>query len=399
MKTGLYIAGSGKDAGKTTISLGLVSNFIEQFPGKVAFMKPLGQKSTIVDGSTVSQDSHLLENALGLDMAIRYSAPFSTSSGAAEKFITTGEPADLRKKVYKAYKYLHSHYKMVVVEGTGHPGVGSVFNLSNAEVASLYDIPVILVLGGGIGSTIDRFSMSVAPFEKAGVRILGVIINKILPAKEEKVKRILSKWFEGKGIPIFGFIPYHTSLSNPSLGVLSREMGAETLFMKKESNLDHISGFITAFGSTEEVLKSLHNNPYSALVVSEGRKNVIDSIIARKLSGIMDGSPSALILCGNSKTDPWIINACKKASLPLLKAEGPFEKTVRKIQHKVFKVEPEESQKIEEIIRLVKEKVDMEMIYKSMISPAPVKELGEEGIINKILRTPFKMLGRFISKK
>lgn len=399
MKTGIYIAGSGKDAGKTTISLGVVSHFNSQFPEKVAFMKPLGQKSTIVDGSMVSQDSHLLDNALGLDLSIRYSAPFSTSSGAAEKFITTGEPADLRKKVYKAYKYLHSRYKMVVVEGTGHPGVGSVFNLSNADVASMFNIPVILVLDGGIGSTIDRFNLCMVPFEKAGARILGVIINKILPAKEEKVKAVLSDWFEKKGIPIFGFIPFHNTLSSPSLGVLSREMGAETLYMKKESNLDHITGFITAFGNSDEVLKSLHDNPYSALVVSEGRRNVIDSVLARKLSGIMEGSPSALILCGSRDTDPWIINACKKASLPLLKAEGPFEKTVRKIQHKVFKVEPEESKKIEEIIRLVKDKVDMERIYRFLTSPTPAKVKIDDGILKKAFRTPLRVLGRIIGKK
>ncbi|MCK5221969.1 MAG: AAA family ATPase, partial [Candidatus Aminicenantes bacterium] len=190
MGFGVYIAGGGKDAGKTTLSLGLVSYFKKLFPGDVAFMKPLGQKSTIVDGSSVGQDSYLLDNAMELGIPVKYTAPFSTSSGAAEKFIKTGEPADLKKNIRKSFNYLSSKYKVVVVEGTGHPGVGSVFNLGNAEVASMLGTPVILVLNGGIGSTIDRFNLCVEPFRNKRIKILGVIINKILPEKEEKVRSV-----------------------------------------------------------------------------------------------------------------------------------------------------------------------------------------------------------------
>ncbi len=126
---------------------------------------------------------------MDLGIPVKYAAPFSTSSGAAEKFIKTGEPSDLKKKIRRSYNYLNSKYKYVVVEGTGHPGVGSVFNLSNADVASMLDIPVVLVLNGGIGSTIDRFSLCVEPFRSRKVKLLGVIINKVLPEKMDKVNR------------------------------------------------------------------------------------------------------------------------------------------------------------------------------------------------------------------
>ncbi|MCK4890296.1 MAG: AAA family ATPase, partial [Candidatus Aminicenantes bacterium] len=246
MKYGVYIAGGGKDAGKTTISLGLVSYFKKVFKDDVAFMKPLGQKSTIVDGSSVGQDSYLLDNAMELGIPVKYTAPFSTSSGAAEKFIKTGEPADLKKNIRRSYNYLNSKYKIVVVEGTGHPGVGSVFNLSNADVASMMGIPVILVLNGGVGSTIDRFSLCIEPFRSKKVKLLGVIINKILPGKEEKVKSVLSEWFDSIGVPVLGYVPYMNTLSSPSLGVLSREMGAETLYLNKELNMKSVSGFNSA---------------------------------------------------------------------------------------------------------------------------------------------------------
>ncbi len=39
MNYGIYIAGGGKDAGKTTLSLGLVSYFKEHFPGQCSIYK------------------------------------------------------------------------------------------------------------------------------------------------------------------------------------------------------------------------------------------------------------------------------------------------------------------------------------------------------------------------
>lgn len=398
MKNGIYIAGGGKDAGKTTISLGLVSYFKKIFQDDVAFMKPLGQKSTIVDGSSVGQDSYLLDNAMELGIPVKYTAPFSTSSGAAEKFIKTGEPADLKKNIRKSYNYLSSKYKAVVVEGTGHPGVGSVFNLSNAEVASMLGIPVILVLNGGIGSTIDRFSLCIEPFRNKKVKLLGVIINKILPEKEEKVKSILSEWFGSIGVPVLGYVPYLNTLSSPSLGVLSREMGAETLYLNEELNMKSVTGFNSAFGNSEEVLKMIAAEPERALVASVGRADVIESVLARKLSGVFSDGPSAMILCGKDEIDDWIIEACKKAELPLFRSNAPFERTVKKIHHKIFKVEPGESKKIGNIVELIGSSVDMDKIKDLLNEPFKKDESDEGSIIGKVLSTPFRILAKLFKR-
>ena len=41
-----------------------------------------------------------------------------------------------------------------------------------------------------------------------------------------------------------------------------------------------------AFGNTEEILKMIADEPDRALVVSAGRIDVIESVLARKLSGV-----------------------------------------------------------------------------------------------------------------
>ncbi|MCP4647189.1 MAG: AAA family ATPase, partial [bacterium] len=227
MAKGLYIAGAGKDAGKTTLSLGLLEEFRRILPSGVAFTKPLGQKTTLVEGEQVGQDSWFVDRALDMGLSLENSAPFAASPGSAARYIKLGEPSGLAGRIRRAYKALGKKGRMVLVEGTGHPGVGCVFDLSNARVAKILGTPVILVLDGGIGSTIDRFSLCASMFYHYDVPILGVVINRIIPAKMESVKFLLGKWFAERDIPVFGYIPYEDSIARPSLGIIQRAIGAE----------------------------------------------------------------------------------------------------------------------------------------------------------------------------
>lgn len=399
MNLGIYIAGGGKDAGKTTLSLGLVSYFKDRMPGGAAFIKPIGQKTVTQEGATVGQDSYFLDHALRLGLSLEKTAPFAASTGAALKYINTGEPGDLPARIRKAYKYLAGRHDIVIVEGTGHPGVGSVFDLSNAQTAACLDVPVILILDGGIGSTIDRFSMCEALFKLENVRILGVIVNRILPKKMEKVKEALTPWFERKGIPIFGFIPYDDILSIPSIDVIGKELDAEVVSLYGVDPDHPISGFVTGFGSVDEVMKNIEDNPFCALVLSSGRLDVLNALLARKLSGLLEHKPGALVLCGRKEIEPWIHKACEKLGLPLFFSRTTADKAVQRLFKRVFKVEPDEAVKIEEMVRLIREHVDIEAILQQLQSPAMRGRKQKKGILSGIIATPVRLLRKIFSKR
>ena len=200
---GLYIAGSEKDAGKTTLSIGIMS-YLKPRLEKVAFLKPLGQKAMMVDQKSVGQDSFLMERTFALNQPDDIISPFVADSGMSYEFIFSGKTSRIKKRISSAYSVLSAENKFVIVEGTGHPGVGSVFGLSNADVAAYFGIPALIVLPGGIGRTIDRFALCSAIFRMAGVKIIGVVINKIIPSKMEKVRSALGEYFRKNGVPVFG---------------------------------------------------------------------------------------------------------------------------------------------------------------------------------------------------
>jgi hypothetical protein len=397
MSLGIYVGGAKKDAGKTTLSLGLIHHMRDRIEGKVSFTKPLGQKTTIVDGTTGGQDSWFVDKALDLNLELEYTAPFSASSGAATEFITTGEPSDILKRVKRAYRHLSKKSGLVVVEGTGHPGVGSVFGLSNAAVARELDLPVILILNGGIGRTIDMFSLCRSLFEQHQVRILGVVVNRVIPSKMDKVGTILRKWFESAGVRVFGLIPFERDISTPSLGVISRTLDASPVLSMSSISLHKASGYLTAFGNADEVVQRIRESPESALLVSANRRDVLDSIFSRKLAGEIPTGPGAIIICGTeSSRFEYVQRACEKLEIPLYRTEGSVAGSAYRLESRVFKVEPDEREKIEAIIELVGTHVDIDAILHELrgspVEPGK-KRTGLQRFLGKSVRFFEKLFG------
>lgn len=56
----------------------------------------------------------------------------------------------------------------MIVDGVGYPAVGSICNLSNANIAKALDCPVLLVGKAGVGDAVDSFNMNARFFESYG---------------------------------------------------------------------------------------------------------------------------------------------------------------------------------------------------------------------------------------
>jgi hypothetical protein len=363
MNRGIFVAGSGKDAGKTTLCLGLAGAFHAQVEGGVTFFKPLGQKITVVDGESVGQDSWFIAKALGLSFSCRESTPLLASRGAAENYVRTGEPRGMAEAIRRTFREFRKNSGLVLVEGTGHPGVGSVFDLGNAKVASMLGIPVILVLDGGVGSTIDSFCLCQAMFQAHHVPLLGVVINRVLPAKMDAVAPVLQLWFSRRNIPVFGILPFEERIARPSIATITREIGASPLFSAAAAPAGGGSGFIAAFDSSDEVLRKVEADPGKALLVSHTRPDVIDAVIVSRLAG--GCCPPVLVACGGAP-DPRRQAACSAAGIPLYFTGSSLEGSALKLSRGLFKTEPDESEKIASIIAMVKREVDSEAILRAL---------------------------------
>jgi dethiobiotin synthetase len=210
----IYVAATSQHVGKTTSTLGIVAA-IRNKGFNVGYCKPLGQEFVDLGDLKVDKDALLFSKVMNFELSAELHSPVILGRGITTSFLRNPEGYHFPEQVLAASKALQEMHDVVVYEGTGHPGVGSVIDLSNAEVAKMLNAKVIMVVEGGIGNTIDRLNANLALFREANVPIAGVIINKVLPDKSDKVRELVGLKLDRWNIPLLGVLPYDKTLANP----------------------------------------------------------------------------------------------------------------------------------------------------------------------------------------
>ena len=155
----VYIAATRQNDGKTIVSLGLLSA-LRKFVKRVGYMKPVGQQYNIIAGKKIDKDAILMQKIFGLKSNLSHMSPIAIPPGFTENYILSGKRSVLINKIRSAYKHLSRTNDFILVEGTGHAGVGSVFDMSNSDVASLLGAKVVIVSCGGVGRPIDEIMLN-----------------------------------------------------------------------------------------------------------------------------------------------------------------------------------------------------------------------------------------------
>ena len=165
----VFIAATRQNDGKTTVSLGLIANFKDRFKN-IGFIKPIGQRYLEECGLKVDEDSVLIEKVCKIRCGLRDMSPVAVEKGFTEKYIVNPQKKDISEHIKTSFKHIAKGHDLVIIEGTGHAGVGSVFDHSNASVAKLLNSKVILISSGGIGRPIDEIMLIRPCLRKKGLR-------------------------------------------------------------------------------------------------------------------------------------------------------------------------------------------------------------------------------------
>src|SRR5437899_8884233 len=219
----VFIAATRQNDGKTTASLGLIAALQRHFP-RVGYIKPVGQRFVEIEEQKIDEDTVLMDSVYQLNCPLVDMSPIAVEPDFTRKYLESANNEALVKKIKRAFDRVAWEKDFVLCEGSGHAGVGSVFDLSNAQVAKILGAKVIIVTQGGIGKPIDEVALNQALFEKEGVQIIGIIINKVLQAKVDYVTDFARRGLRRKGLDLLGVIPHQSILSRPTLNLIREEL-------------------------------------------------------------------------------------------------------------------------------------------------------------------------------
>ena len=230
----IFISSAEPYSGKSLVTLGVFETILRKTP-KVAFFKPI-----IRDQSSKDKNIELMRARYGLSQS--YDDSFAYYRKDVQKLMGKGKIDELVEFILLKYKALEEVNDFVIVEGSDYVGEGSYFEFDiNALVAKNLGLPALIIgqgLGRAIEDIINPITMAIETFHHQDTKILGVIINRVLPERAAELRNDMKSQLPA----ISGFhsvIPMDMVLSSPTLREVATQLDAHVLF--GEDNLDNLA--------------------------------------------------------------------------------------------------------------------------------------------------------------
>lgn len=221
---------------------------------------------------------------------------------------------------------------------------------------------MIIVTQGGIGRPIDEVALNQALFEKEGVEIMGIIVNKILPEKLEFVTEFTRRGFKRRGLELLGAIPHQRILSNPTMNLIQHELQAEALNHSRQLNNLVEDVVVGAMG----VHNAMRYFKSGALLITPGDRLDIVLTVATEGGEKGDLKLAGIILTDNARPSRNIMKVIEDMPFPVLLAEEDSYKVASKVHDLTVKTTPDDAEKISIIRDLVAKHVDVEKIWNAL---------------------------------
>jgi phosphate acetyltransferase len=382
----LYLAATGQNRGKTTAALGLLDGFVRSGLN-TGFMKPVGQRTVIEDGEPADEDAVLMKTVFGLAEPYSVMSPVHIPRGFTKAYIAGRVVEDLGANVRAAHATFRDH-EMLLIEGTGHAGVGAVIGLSNAVVASLLDTPAVIISEGGVGRPIDEIVLNASLFAAHGVEVAGAIVNKVDLDAQPGIAKVLERGLGRHDIPLLGVLPVRPILSNPTLAMILEGVHGETIHPGPD--LDRVIDGV-AIGAMEAGHMLERVGPGTLVIVPGDREDVIltlttahfaerlrtaNSAVAARIASIAaaatnegaasvaghEGAAVGLVLTGGYRPRPSVLDAIREADIFATLVPEDTYVVASEVHDLLVKTHAADREKIALIKALVADHLDIDRI-------------------------------------
>lgn len=359
----LFVAATSQNDGKTTCTLGFLDTY-RSMSKSVGFIKPVGQRFVIVNGQTIDEDTVLVQQVCNLHCPLKDMSPVAIERNFTRQFLDDPEGVTprLRQSIESSFAIAAKNNDLVVIEGTGHAGVGSVFDLNNARVAHMLKAKVVIVTLGGIGRPVDEIALNQTLFEKEDVEIIGVVANKIQPDKLEQTRDYLTKAFARRGLKLLGAIPYSPQLTWPTVEQVSKAIKA-TVINGRQCLSNKIADIVVGAMTAHNAIKFIKDK---ALLVVPGDRD--DVVLAAAITDLLrnDIQLSGIVLTGGLQLAAQTRELIMRTHIPVLVVDMPTYEATALLHNITVKICESDGEKIKLATSLVQQYVDLERLWDLM---------------------------------
>ncbi len=366
----VFVAATRQNDGKTTVSLGLYAALQQRFE-TIGYIKPVGQRFVDIEGEKIDEDTVLIKDTYRVPSRLIAMSPIAVEPDFTRKFISHGNAEGLHQTVRSAFDESSWEKDFVIIEGTGHAGVGSVFDLSNAMVASLLQAKVVIVSEGGIGKPIDEIAMNLALYEKFGVEVIGAVFNKVLPEKMESLREVATRGLERLGLPLLGMMPYSPELRRPTLNQVCRKIRGRFLGGEdhKRERVAKVTIGAMSYRNVENYFE-----PGTLIITAGDRESLILTVLGEKRSKKLP--IAGVVLTSDMLPSPEILEIIQQRNIPFIATSFSAYEVAAAINKMTVKTEVGDQTKISLIQNLVNDHVDLDRLLESVMPPQDAAQIS-----------------------
>lgn len=360
----LFVAATRQNDGKTTTCLGLFAALQHTFK-EVGYIKPIGQRFINYHNHLIDEDSFLFNETYTIRTPIESMSPVAIDATYTRRYLDDPEGMHpvLVDKMVRAFDRSAFEKDVIIIEGSGHAGVGAVSDLSNAHVARLLGAKVIIVARGGIGKPVDEIALNKSLFDRHGVEVVGAILNKVDMTKRDVIERYTGKALQRMGIPLLGIIPRDDSLTLPNFAQVVEAVGGSWLNGKQTGQHNRIQHVIVGAMTSKSLIE--HMRPGVLVITPGDREDVLLLTIAA--CSVTGKEPLAgIILTRNILPSPHIMEMIELTNLPVVICNEESYAVASMINSMTVKTQPHDADKIPLIKKLILENVDTERIIRHL---------------------------------
>ena len=356
----IFVAATRMNDGKTTTCLGLTAA-LQTMGLNVGYIKPIAQRIVQSGEDQVDEDTLLIDGLFSLDIPIAAMSPVAIGPEFTKNYLENPNEIgpQLKDRICRAFDRAAYGKDIIVVEGSGHAGVGSVFGASNADNAKVLGSKALIVAAGGIGKPIDEIALNKALFDQSGVEVVGVILNKVLPDKIDFIRDFASRGLKKLGVPLIGVVPLQETLVYPNLDQVAEETKAR--WIHQPAGLRRVRRVVIGAMSARRAAEYFRVNG-TLVIVPGDREDLLEAFIegggAKSLSGI--------ILSNGLLPNDALMKKLTDAGIPLAAVEAESFAVTARINNMTVKTMKQDSDKIPIIEKMIRDSVDIPALLKSI---------------------------------
>jgi adenosylmethionine-8-amino-7-oxononanoate aminotransferase len=204
--TGVFFAGTDTGAGKTTVARALL-RLVHRQRGRLVPFKPVETGC-----NPTPADARALLAASALDLAIEDVCPFPFPDPVAPSIAAAlaGRALDLGQLVAHARRLAHAQRAPLLVESAGGLQSPLTSTATNADLAALLELPVVLIAKNSLG-TINHTCLTIEALRRRGLDVAAVVLVDTTP-RDRSADSNARAIHQLTGIEPVGPLPFMTDL-------------------------------------------------------------------------------------------------------------------------------------------------------------------------------------------